>query len=238
MRSMIDALYPLNIPLSVKPEIIASYINHPSNPQAYTQAVDRFPNAIHVTISIDPNDVAQVLDCEATDARPDQCPAWATACREQGIEPTVYCGKNTWWPDVQQAFATSNVTPVNYWVADYAHGQVIPDGAVALQYIDTGTYDVSNVRDYWSTIDPLPTPVKDDDMFPNPIIIGTTASVSKGDMGAAYYLLNVADSTYTWLSPSRLSLCQGLGYVQHNDQGPDLLQGLLYIGPVGAGTGQ
>lgn len=159
MRTMLDALYPLDIPLSADPQIIAAYKHHPENEASYDQAVARFPNAIHVSITPDPafHD-CQILDVEATDATPADVPLWTVLTRQGGIEPTVYCNQHNGWDEIKAAVAAAGlIAPPCYWVADYDGVIELPAGSSGKQYANapmTGlNADASCVADYWPTID-------------------------------------------------------------------------------------
>jgi hypothetical protein len=104
-------------------------------------------------------DDGHVLDCEPGNATPAQAVDWVLMRRRAGVDPTVYCGRNTWWQDIRAAFRARNVVEPHYWLADYSlNPPAIPTGAVALQYRDAGSYDLSIVADYWPGVDPAPAP--------------------------------------------------------------------------------
>jgi hypothetical protein len=180
---MIDALYPGSIPAGVTCDIVAAYIDHTANPHSYDQAVAKFPNAIHVKISVKATIGADVLDCEtSTGITPAMCPAWVKVSRAAGGDPTIYCNQNNGWAAVRKAFQQAGVPEPHYWVANYDGNPAIPAGAVAKQYTDldahgVNTYDTSSVVEGWpSALDPSgggtpipvpsPTPDEDDDMKP------------------------------------------------------------------------
>lgn len=117
----------------------------------------RFPHAIKVRIAVftSTND-GHVLDCEQGNNTPASSVDWVLMRRKAGIDPTVYCGKNTWWSQIRAAFQARGVPEPHYWVADYpADGSVppIPAGAIGIQYADKGAYDLSVVADYWPGVD-------------------------------------------------------------------------------------
>jgi hypothetical protein len=119
-----------------------------------------FPNSVHVGIAVfsTTND-GHVLDCEPGNATPAQSVDWVLSRRAAGVDPTVYCGRNTWWAAIRAAFRARGVAEPHYWVADYSVDQsdpVIPPGAIALQYRDAGQYDLSVVADHWPGVDPPP----------------------------------------------------------------------------------
>ena len=122
----------------------------------------RFPNAVKVRIAVfATTDDGHVLDCEPGNATPAESVDWVLMRRKAGVDPTVYCGKNTWWGEIRAAFQARGVPEPHYWVADYSVNQTspaIPAGAIALQYTDTGPYDLSVVADHWPGIDPKPAP--------------------------------------------------------------------------------
>ncbi len=114
----------------------------------------RFPNAIKVRIAVfTSTDDGHVLDCEQGNNTPASSVDWVLMRRKAGIDPTVYCGKNTWWGQIRAAFQAPGVPEPQYWVAGYSGSRQIPVGATALQYTDTGSYDLSVVADHWPGID-------------------------------------------------------------------------------------
>lgn len=154
-RTMYDAITPTHIPHDA--EMVAGYVGGrwPSY-YGYTDGDgnhipsirDQFPNAVHVSIAVEANQDADVLDVERYDATPAQAPAWVERQRKRGAQPTVYCSESV-WPDVRHAFNAANVADPDYWIANYDGHAVIPDGAVAKQYENTPGYDVSLVADCW-----------------------------------------------------------------------------------------
>jgi hypothetical protein len=150
----------------------------------------RFPNATKIRIAVftSTND-GHVLDCEQGNNTPASSVDWVLMRRKAGIDPTVYCGRNTWWSQIRASFQARGVAEPHYWVADYSAGQSIPAGAIALQYTDTGPYDISVVADYWPGVDPKPTPpaptIQDSDMM----IVQVNAD-SAHNYGGAIYLLS------------------------------------------------
>jgi hypothetical protein len=124
----------------------------------------RFPNSVKVRIACfaDTND-GDVLDCEPGNCTPAQSVDWVLMRRRSGADPTVYCNQldpKVGWPAVRAAFHARNVAEPHYWVANYSVDQTnpqIPDGAIAIQYTDTGSYDLSAVADHWPGVDPATT---------------------------------------------------------------------------------
>jgi hypothetical protein len=158
-----------------------------------------FPNPVHVRIAVfgTTND-GHVLDCEQGNATPAQSVDWVLMRRRAGIDPTVYCGRNTWWPQIRAAFKARGVPEPHYWVADYAVSQTnpqIPAGAIALQYRDAGSYDLSIVADHWPGVDPpqeadMPLTTTDADLVADRVLnrllgkVGQSGSVSLGHIAA------------------------------------------------------
>jgi len=115
----------------------------------------RFPNSVKVRIAVfsTTND-GHVLDCEpGNQGNPAQAVDWVLMRRAAGADPTVYCGRNTWWPTIRADFQARGVPEPHYWVADYST-MTVPSGALALQYEDAGPYDLSIAPDYWPGVDP------------------------------------------------------------------------------------
>jgi hypothetical protein len=164
MRTMYDAINPELIPLDANPEMVAGYVNGiwPSYNGYVSQTTgkyvpsirERFPNAIHVSIAVNTQADAQVLDCEFSDATPEECPPWALRQRARGQEPTIYCNQLNTWPYVINAFKNQGVPEPQYWVARYDGVQTLPPDCSAKQYGGVANaYDLSIVADYWEGID-------------------------------------------------------------------------------------
>lgn len=117
----------------------------------------RFPQSVKVRIAVfATTDDGHVLDCEPGNNTPASSVDWVLMRRRAGMDPTVYCGRNTWWSEIRAAFQARGVPEPHYWVADYGVSQSnpqIPSGALALQYADVGPYDLSVVADYWPGVD-------------------------------------------------------------------------------------
>lgn len=165
---------------------IAADVGHiPANAQMVAGYVDglyawsaadwaRFPHAVKIRIAVfaSTND-GHVLDCEpGNQGDPSQAVDWVLMRRAAGADPTVYCGRNTWWPTIRADFQARGVPEPHYWVADYSvdrNALVAPAPALALQYEDAGFYDLSIAPDYWPGVDapPVQPPIlpKDIDMI-------------------------------------------------------------------------
>ena len=123
----------------------------------------RFPNAVQVHITVLANPASPVYDCEPGNGTPANAVPFAQGVLARGGIPTIYCGQNTWWGQIQSLINAAGLGgKVNYWVANYDGVQTIPPGAVAKQYADPGPYDLSVVSDYWPGIDTVPPPAPPD----------------------------------------------------------------------------
>jgi hypothetical protein len=153
-RRMFDGITAAQVPAGA--QLYAGYLD--GEWPSYAQLVAQHPGFLHVSITVFYTDnEGQVLDVESGDATPEQAVIWVRNRRAAGADPTVYCSMST-WPTVKAAFAAAGVAQPHYWVADYSLGSnpAIPAGAIALQYVDMGGYDISVVADYWPGVDPAP----------------------------------------------------------------------------------
>jgi len=154
-RRMFDGIIPDEVPAGA--DLYAGYDDGDWSDAA--ELAKKFPGKIVVRVTVSAGDNAgNVLDVENGDATPAQSVGWVQRRRASGAVPSVYCSVST-WPAVRSAFQSQHVAEPYYWVADYSLGDnpPIPSGAIALQYTDTGGYDISVVADYWPGIDPAPT---------------------------------------------------------------------------------
>ena len=155
---MLDALHIDNLP-DVGWDLLACYVNGalPESANNYATARLRFPNAQILTITVNGALVtADVCDCESGDYTPQAAAAWAAWMIGQGRRPTVYASRST-WPLVVAELANLGVSAgaVDWWATTLdntmgpsvtcTNGTAYP--AVAVQYTDTGGYDVSVVYD-------------------------------------------------------------------------------------------
>jgi hypothetical protein len=165
MRTMFDALTARNILNHNRtPALVAGYIDRIKLAPWTASDWALFPNARKVTIvkKASTRD-GHVLDVEPGDATPEEAPGWAAQRRRDGFAyPVIYCNRST-WPKVKAAFAAQNVAPPLYWIATASGQPVIPDGAIAAQYLlDYQGVDVSVVADYWPGVDG---PEKENEMW-------------------------------------------------------------------------
>lgn len=118
----------------------------------------RFPSLKRVSITVNAQGTAMVLDVENKDATPAEAPGWAQRMRAAGIPyPVVYMNFST-WQTVKDEFAAQSIEPPLYWVAQYDGIATVPAGAIAKQHTNTSSYDVSAAADYWPGLDPAPLP--------------------------------------------------------------------------------
>lgn len=209
-RLMYDAVTGANIPAGAA--MVAGYADGLYAWSAADWA--RFPHAVKIRIAVFSSTAdGHVLDCEPGNATPAQSVDWVLGRRAAGIDPTVYCGRNTWWTAIRAAFQARGVPEPHYWVADYSgdpNEPVIPEGAIGLQYQDAGPYDLSAMADYWPGIDPAPavqpiTPTEPDMILVNtsgnPAVLAISGSlvwgVQDGTSAAAYQAKGVPLVTVT-----------------------------------------
>lgn len=164
MRTMLDALYPNNIPVPQPAgTIIAAYLGHASNPQSYAQAVARFPG--HQVVSIASHNAvdAQILDIENGAVDPTDYTtinAWDARQLARGVHPTHYCNTSTYPTIVPHLLVLSN-----WWAAKWGGGATVPAGAVGVQYDGAPGFDISTMFDHIPGIDSESTTPTEDDMI-------------------------------------------------------------------------
>lgn len=153
-RTMYDSTNPDDIPHDA--EMVAYYVD---GIYAWPQEwIDRFPNAVKVSISAIGQRTAQVGDVEVGCIWP---PAnavdWVLRARADGYDPTIYVNERNDWAPTRAAFDARGVAHPHWWVANYNGQQTIPAGAVAKQYAHPPMigkhYDLSVVADYWPGVD-------------------------------------------------------------------------------------
>lgn len=155
-RTMYDSVTVANLPVQAG-ALYAGYVN--GNYTNFVQICQRFPKSRVVSIAVQANADAQVLDVEVGDATPDQAPAWVTRQRKLGRKrPTVYCNRST-FPAVLAAFAKAKVANPDFWIADWTNAPHAIPGAIAVQFATNAKYDTTCITDaYWP--DAKPTAIK------------------------------------------------------------------------------
>lgn len=102
-----------------------------------------FPHAIRLTIATRSSNQADILDVENGNATPSEAAGWVDRFdRPNRRRPTIYCSRSA-WPQVRWALGAR---VVDYWISTLDGTQDVP-GAVAVQYIDVGSYDESIILD-------------------------------------------------------------------------------------------
>lgn len=155
MRIMHDGIASDALLIPATTQLVAGYVD---GLYAWSAADwDRFPHSVKVRIAVfTSTDDGHVLDVEpGNDMTPSHWVSWVQMRRKAGVDPTIYVGENN-WQLVRDAFQSAKVAEPHYWVARYDNIQQIPAGAVAKQYADAGSYDLSVVADYWPGVDPTP----------------------------------------------------------------------------------
>lgn len=139
--------------------LVAGYVN--GRWPDLAALVKGIPGCTAVSITVNAQGSAVVLDVENGDATPQEAPGWAKRMRAAGIRyPVVYMNAST-WQAVKDEFAAQAIDPPLYWLALYDGVAEVPAGAIAKQHTSTPGYDVSAVADYWPGVDPVPEPVAD-----------------------------------------------------------------------------
>lgn len=148
-RLMYDAVNPAGIPIEAT--MVACYVDGRYANEERMRS--RFPHAQIVEIAVRAStDAGQVLDVENGDATPLEAVGWVQMRRRAACDPTVYVSAFL-WSDVRAAFRHAGIPEPHYWIADWDHSNVIPAGAVAKQFANTKTYDLSSVSAYWPGVD-------------------------------------------------------------------------------------
>lgn len=231
MTRMYDSVNPSLIPPDAP--IVAGYVDGlfgpgGTPPEAWTPAAwSRFSGSkVRITVfgSLD----ADVADVETGDLTPAGAAAWLQA-GPRTVRPTIYCNRAT-LPAVQQA---CRGLTYDLWLATL--DGTVPPGYAAVQYADTGAYDLSETAPWWPRGADMPRVVTGDQshidprgdgatyllMEPWKLYIPTPAALT--DMNAAYGATQV-------IPQSRLDRfidlgSTGAGVYQQFD--PDLVANLL-----------
>jgi Putative peptidoglycan binding domain len=152
MSVMYDGVNPDSVPAGA--QVYAGYVN--GNWPSYNALVAKYPNAQHVSITVNSSGTAQVLDVESGDAAAVDVPGWLNRMRAAGVKrPTIYCSRigapGYGWQNVIDACHNAGVALPDFWIADYTSGphSLTLDGiaAVAVQWTDHGGYDESIIND-------------------------------------------------------------------------------------------
>jgi hypothetical protein len=136
--NLYDAIVADRIPPEA--QAVAGYVN--GEWPTYAQLPKLFPHARHVSITINVEGVADVLDVEKGDARPIDAPAWISRMRALGRRPIVYCSLSN-RPAIIDACIASKVPVPFFWVADWTNVSHLVEGSVATQWTSGADYDIS-----------------------------------------------------------------------------------------------
>jgi transposase-like protein len=129
METMFDSVNIANIPEGSA--WVAGYVN--GTWPTYDELVKKFPHARHVSITVNKNERADVLDVEEGDASTDDAVTWVRAMREQGRTPIVYTSAARVSPMLDY-FRSQNEPEPLLWVADWTNEPHLYPGSVATQW--------------------------------------------------------------------------------------------------------
>lgn len=190
-----------------------------------------FPNAVHLSIVCFAGSAGDILDVEQGCSAPSEVAGWVDRYqRPRFTVPTIYVNRAN-WPAVRQAVGSRQV---DWWVATL-DGTVSVPGAAAVQFVDTGSYDVSETEPWWPrglAPGPAPSPVTQEE---SPVVIFGIAPATDGT-NVGYWLLSgslyvhVPDNeTFTALSNAGVKVVPNVSYAQHQAllAGSAALQGQL-----------
>lgn len=138
---MYDSIDPFAIPVDA--EAVAGYIDNPPRsptlPAWPAGAFDRFSTPLKVRIArIATTDDGHALDVETGAATPAESRGWVQLRLAAGIIPAVYVNRGN---EAAVEIACAGLQ-FRLWVATLDGTQTVP-GALAVQYTDTGPYDLS-----------------------------------------------------------------------------------------------
>jgi len=112
---------------------VAGYVN--GIWPTYNELVKKFPNANHVSITINAYELADVLDVEKGDATPIEAITWVKTLRNHGKTPIIYCSKSM-MGTLQTEFANAKEAEPYFWVADWTNVEHLVPGSIATQWAD------------------------------------------------------------------------------------------------------
>jgi len=149
---MYDSVNANNLPANG--DLYAGYVG--GNWPNFIEISKKFPKKRVVSIAVQANEDAQVLDIESGDATPDQAPAWVNRMRFNGRKrPTIYTSRSN-MSAVIAALDAAKVAHPDFWIADWTNSPHSVPGAVAVQYMTTPEYDKTCITDpYWPDVKPV-----------------------------------------------------------------------------------
>ena len=146
MKFMYDSVNAHNLPLGA--DYYAGYVagNWPN----FIEISKMFPKKRVVSIAVQADQNAQVLDVERGDATADQVPAWVVRMRKTGRKrPTIYTSRSN-YPEICAALDAAKVAHPDFWIADWTGEPHAIPNAVAVQYLSTDLFDKTCITDaYW-----------------------------------------------------------------------------------------
>lgn len=119
MLSMFDTIEVGTVPAD--PQAVAGYVG--GNWPTYSELVQRFPHAHHLSIAVFPSEDADALDVEPGDASPAQAPDWTRRQHARGqARPVLYASRDT-IPEVLSVLAGAGIarSSVRLWSAHYTY---------------------------------------------------------------------------------------------------------------------
>ena len=167
MRTAYDSTDPAAIPADAR--MVMWYLDGRESKWS-PQDLERFPDAVKVSITVLGSPVADVADVENGDLTPASAAGWIRS--RAGHKATIYCNLST-APAVREACAGLTY---DLWVADWNGEPHAITGAVAVQYADPahgsgGQFDKSLVTD--------------DSWYPTPPTYGETLEARATTLEAA-----------------------------------------------------
>jgi len=156
-RKMYDSVNIENLPLDG--DVYAGYVG--GNWPTYEPLMKKFPHKPVVSIAVQANQDAQVLDIESGDATPEQAAAWVARQRKLGRKrPTIYTSYSM-MGNVLNELAKAKVERPDFWIADWTGASHAVPGAVAVQWASNDRFDETVITDpNWPSVagDPHPAP--------------------------------------------------------------------------------
>jgi hypothetical protein len=132
------------------PEAVAGYVDGAF--RTFDDLVARYPNARHVSITVEGDLDAMVLDWERGNADP---PDWAQRKIARGERPIIYCQVSN-APHVAKAIAPLRLGvagEVDWFAADWTGAPHLQPASVATQFANGPHYDVSMTAPDWPPAD-------------------------------------------------------------------------------------
>lgn len=148
--AMFDAVTASNIPVA-QATIVAGYADGLYKWSAADWA--RFPNAKHLYISVLANPEFPCFDSETGNASQLEVAKAVFERNRNGLRSVIYTNTSS-YPTQEAACASIGVPRLawDWWAANYSDGDVIPAGAVGVQYQGgiTAPYDLSVMSSAWA----------------------------------------------------------------------------------------